>query len=47
MFTSSIDTADQVKAETYPEVIAFYSKPITNEAVNSLKQHIKPKAIGD
>ncbi|MFZ4057219.1 MAG: PAS domain S-box protein [Ferruginibacter sp.] len=47
MLTSSVDPGDQARAEAYPEVIAFYSKPITNETVNTLKQHIKLKSIWD
>ncbi len=37
--TSSVDTADRLKAQRYPHVIDFVSKPIDDLALDSLKRH--------
>lgn len=39
MVTSSVDRGDKVKAETYPQVVSFLEKPVTNEMLQSLKTH--------
>lgn len=39
MVTSSVDRSDKVKAESYPQVISYLEKPVTNDMLQSLKSH--------
>lgn len=36
ILTSSIDSTDRERAKRYPEVVSFFSKPLTNEKIKSL-----------
>lgn len=39
MVTSSVDRSDKVKAETYPQVVSFLEKPVSNDMLQTLKSH--------
>ena len=38
MVTSSIDTEDREKASQYPQVIAYFEKPLNNKSLKQLKE---------
>ena len=38
MVTSSIDTEDREKASQYPQVIAYFEKPLNNKSLKQIKE---------
>jgi PAS domain S-box-containing protein len=39
MLTSSVDIADRIKAQRYPQVVEYLTKPINKQTAAELKQH--------
>ncbi len=45
ILSSSVDMADRIKAQQYPQVIDYFTKPITRHTVQSMLTHPKLKGI--